>query len=77
MARSQIAEGDDGLQILRKTVNVLNVMSRTAYKGWFPGFEARAWCYQLTAKEKCVTIFCKGLRSISQVGFSPVWLVFF
>jgi hypothetical protein len=34
MARSQVADGGDGLQIWRVAANVLNKQSRTADRGW-------------------------------------------
>jgi hypothetical protein len=34
MARPQVADGEDGLQICRLTANILNKQSRTADKGW-------------------------------------------
>jgi hypothetical protein len=34
MARSQVADGEDGLQIWRVAANLLNKQSRTADKGW-------------------------------------------
>jgi hypothetical protein len=34
MARPQVADGGDGLQMWRVTGNILNKQSRTADKGW-------------------------------------------
>jgi hypothetical protein len=34
MARPQVADGGDGLQIWREAANILNKQSRTADKGW-------------------------------------------
>jgi hypothetical protein len=34
MARPQVADGEDGLQIWRVAANILNKQSRTADKGW-------------------------------------------
>jgi hypothetical protein len=34
MARPQVADGGNGLQIWRVAVNILNKQSRTADKGW-------------------------------------------
>jgi hypothetical protein len=34
MARPQLADGGDGLQIWRVAANILNKQSRTADKGW-------------------------------------------
>jgi hypothetical protein len=34
MARPQVADVGDGLQIWREAANILNKQSRTAYKGW-------------------------------------------
>jgi hypothetical protein len=34
MARPQVADGGDGLQIWRVAANILNKKSRTADKGW-------------------------------------------
>jgi hypothetical protein len=34
MARSQVADGGDALQIWRVAANILNKQSRTADKGW-------------------------------------------
>jgi hypothetical protein len=34
MARPQVADGGDGLQIWRVAANILNKQSRTAEKGW-------------------------------------------
>jgi hypothetical protein len=34
MARPQVADGGDGLQIWRVAANILNKQSRTADKGW-------------------------------------------
>jgi hypothetical protein len=34
MARPKVADGGDGLQILRVAANILNKQSRTADKGW-------------------------------------------
>jgi hypothetical protein len=34
MARPQVADGEDGLQIWRVAANVLNKQSRTVDKGW-------------------------------------------
>jgi hypothetical protein len=35
MARPQVADGEDGLQIWRVAANILNKQSRTADKGWY------------------------------------------
>jgi hypothetical protein len=35
MARPQVADGRDSLQIWRVAANILNKQSRTADKGWF------------------------------------------
>jgi hypothetical protein len=35
MARPQVADGKDGLQIWRVVANILNKQSRTADKGWY------------------------------------------
>jgi hypothetical protein len=37
MARPQVADGRDGLQIWRISANILNKQSRTAYTGWSSG----------------------------------------
>jgi hypothetical protein len=37
MARPQIADGGDGLQIWRVAANILNKQSRTANKAWSSG----------------------------------------
>jgi hypothetical protein len=34
MARSQVADGGDALQLWREAANILNKQSRTADKGW-------------------------------------------
>jgi hypothetical protein len=34
VARPQVADGGDGLQIWRVAANILNKQSRTAYRGW-------------------------------------------
>jgi hypothetical protein len=34
MARPQVADGGDGLQIYRAAANILNKQSRTTDKGW-------------------------------------------
>jgi hypothetical protein len=34
LARPQVADGEDGLQIFRVAVHILNKQSRTADKGW-------------------------------------------
>jgi hypothetical protein len=34
MARPQVADGGDGLQVWRVAANILNKQSRTADKGW-------------------------------------------
>jgi hypothetical protein len=34
MARPQVADGGEGLQIWRVAVNILNKQSRTSDKGW-------------------------------------------
>jgi hypothetical protein len=34
MARPQVADGGDGLQIWRVAANILNKQSRTAGRGW-------------------------------------------
>jgi hypothetical protein len=34
MARPQVVDGGDGLQIWRVAANILNKQSRIAYKGW-------------------------------------------
>jgi hypothetical protein len=34
MARPQVADGGDGLQVWRVAANILNKQSRTAEKGW-------------------------------------------
>jgi hypothetical protein len=36
MARPQVADGGEGLQIWRVAANILNKQSRTADKGWSP-----------------------------------------
>jgi hypothetical protein len=38
MARPQVVDGGDGLQIWRVAVNILNKQSRTADKGWHSSF---------------------------------------
>jgi hypothetical protein len=38
MARPQVADGGEGLQIWRVAVNILNKQSRTADKGWPSSF---------------------------------------
>jgi hypothetical protein len=38
MARPQVADGGDGLQIWRLAANILNKKSRTADKGWPSSF---------------------------------------
>jgi hypothetical protein len=38
MARPQVADGEDGLQIWRVVANILNKQSRTADKGCSPRF---------------------------------------
>jgi hypothetical protein len=39
MARPQVADGGDGLQIRRVAANILNKQSRTADKGWSSSLE--------------------------------------
>jgi hypothetical protein len=39
MARSQVADGGDDLQIRRVAVNILNKQSLTADKGWSSSLE--------------------------------------
>jgi hypothetical protein len=39
MARPQVAEGEDGLQIWRVAANILNKQSRAADKGWSSSLE--------------------------------------
>jgi hypothetical protein len=39
MARPQVADGGDGLQIWRVAANILNKQSRTTFKGWFSSLE--------------------------------------
>jgi hypothetical protein len=38
MARPQVADGGNGLQIWRVAANILNKQSRTADKGWSSSF---------------------------------------
>jgi hypothetical protein len=38
MARPQVADGGDGLQIWRLPANILNKQSRTAYRGGPPAW---------------------------------------
>jgi hypothetical protein len=39
MARPQVADGGDGLQIWRLAANILNKQSRRAEKGWSSSLE--------------------------------------
>jgi hypothetical protein len=64
MARPQAADGGDGVQIWRVTVNILNNQSRTAEKGWSSSF----WVLGIglethTAKNKHITKCHKGSRT--------------
>jgi hypothetical protein len=43
MARPQVADGGDGLQIWWVAANILNKQSRTADKGWSSSFRVRLW----------------------------------
>jgi hypothetical protein len=54
MARPQVVDGEDGLQVWRITANILNKQSHTANKGWSSclGFGVGL---QLTVKNKLVT----------------------
>jgi hypothetical protein len=38
MARPQVADGGDDLQLWREAANILNKQSRTADKGWSSSF---------------------------------------
>jgi hypothetical protein len=43
MARPQVADGGDGLQIWRVAANILNKQSRTADRGWSSSLGVRRW----------------------------------
>jgi hypothetical protein len=43
MARPQVADGRDGLQIWRATANILKKQSRTVDKVWYSSFGGWAW----------------------------------
>jgi hypothetical protein len=43
MARPQVADGRNGLQIWRVAANILNKQSLTANKGWSSSFGGWAW----------------------------------
>jgi hypothetical protein len=43
MARPHVADGGDGLQILRVAANILNKQSRTADKVWSSSYGVRRW----------------------------------
>jgi hypothetical protein len=59
MARPQVADGEDGLQIWRVAANILNKQSRTADKGWYSwGLGVGLTTPQ--RKNKCVTKCKKG-----------------
>jgi hypothetical protein len=55
MARPQVADGGDGLQIWRAAQNILNKKSRTADKGWYFSLRVGVWgkiqgCYEMSQK---------------------------
>jgi hypothetical protein len=43
IARPQVADGGDSLQIRRVAVNILNKQSRTADRGWSSSLGAGRW----------------------------------
>jgi len=52
VARPQVADGGEGLQIWRVAANILNKQSRTADKGWSSSLEvARRACKNLVRYE--------------------------
>jgi hypothetical protein len=56
MARPQVADGGDSLQVWRVTANILNKQSRTADKGWSSSWGVgRGATLLLTVKNKLVT----------------------
>jgi hypothetical protein len=55
MARPQVADGGDTLQLSRAAANILNKQSRTAYKGWSSSMGLGVGLTTLTVKNKLVT----------------------
>jgi hypothetical protein len=63
MARPQVADGVDGLQMWRVAENMLRNQSRIADKGWCSSLEGWARGQQLlTVKEQLVTDVTQGLK---------------
>jgi hypothetical protein len=52
MARRRLADGEDGLQIWRVAVNILNKDTQTADKGQFSKPEGWASCRKLTVRNR-------------------------
>jgi hypothetical protein len=63
MARPQVANGGDGLQMWRVTENILNKLSRTAEKGGPPALVLGVEL-QLNVKNKFVTKCYNGSHSL-------------
>jgi hypothetical protein len=60
MARPQVADGGDGLQIWRVSANILNKQLRTADKGWSSSLGAGRWANDSSQKKLSL------LRSITK-----------
>jgi hypothetical protein len=55
MARPQVADGGDALQLWREAANILNKQSRTAEKAWSSRFRVGCGTKRLTVKDNFVT----------------------
>jgi hypothetical protein len=68
MARPQVADGGDGLQIWRVAANILNKQSRTADKGW-----SSMWVVVRGANNSSPSII-NLLRNVTK-GLGPSWML--
>jgi hypothetical protein len=65
MARAQIADGGDGLQIWRVAANILNKQTRTADKGWASSLGVGLGPYNSSLKNKLVTKIHKKQQTLT------------
>jgi hypothetical protein len=67
MARPQVADGGDGLQIWRVAANVLNKQSRTASKGWSSSLGLAV--NLTTPHSKKISLYERSQEASDQNGF--------
>jgi hypothetical protein len=71
MARPQVADGGDGLQVWRAAVNILNKLSRTADRGWSSSMVVERGVTHSTVKSQYVTKCCTGPRTLTDSSERP------